>query len=383
MQAFRAESRSGRSDPNEPQRTPPFLTILSPACPPGAEFPRLAARGVHGELAEDPNPGRLRRPLEVVPGLSRTPTRAAAASRPGAAGAGTPSAASRSGARRRKDRSEVLVWLAADAQGRRPPGRARRRAVRRSARSASEWLDGVERGRIGRRRGTGKPYSDTTIASMRRRWQYKVRPEFGDRYRRRAHRDRLAALDRPARPPGPVPLDDRASSSRSRRASTPGPSAPSRRLVQRNPLRLVELPPNDEKPRHARRARARGRGAARRARARGPSPLRDRLLRRPAPLRDLPPRMARRPRRRPHRHPHPRHEVQERRRHAPPPADRRQPPHDPRRRLGAPGPPARRQGRRPLRDVRQDRRARRRGLETPPASTASRSTSAATPTPRC
>ena len=26
-------------------------------------------------------------------------------------------------------------------------------------------------------------------------------------------------------------------------------AAPSRRLVQRNPLRLVELPPNDEKPR--------------------------------------------------------------------------------------------------------------------------------------
>jgi hypothetical protein len=30
----------GGSDPNGPQRTPQFLTILSPACPPGATFPR-------------------------------------------------------------------------------------------------------------------------------------------------------------------------------------------------------------------------------------------------------------------------------------------------------------------------------------------------------
>jgi hypothetical protein len=44
-----------------------------------------------------------------------------------------------------------------------------------------EWLDGVERGRIGRRPGRGKPYSETTIASMRR-WEYNVRPELGNRF---------------------------------------------------------------------------------------------------------------------------------------------------------------------------------------------------------
>jgi hypothetical protein len=45
-----------------------------------------------------------------------------------------------------------------------------------------EWLDGVARGRIGRGRGKGRPYSDTTIASMRRRRRSKVRAEFGDRF---------------------------------------------------------------------------------------------------------------------------------------------------------------------------------------------------------
>jgi AAA domain/TrwC relaxase len=45
-----------------------------------------------------------------------------------------------------------------------------------------QWLDGVERGHIGRRRGRGKPYSDTTVASMRRSWVYRLRPEFGARF---------------------------------------------------------------------------------------------------------------------------------------------------------------------------------------------------------
>ena len=80
-----------------------------------------------------------------------------------------------------KDRGEVLVWLGSVSKG-------ADHLAELAARGATvgtlgdEWLDGVERGRIGRRRGRGKPYSDTTIASMRRRWEYKVRPEFGDRF---------------------------------------------------------------------------------------------------------------------------------------------------------------------------------------------------------
>ena len=31
---------------------------------------------------------------------------------------------------------------------------------------ADQWLDGVEQGRIGRRRGSGKPYAETTILAM-------------------------------------------------------------------------------------------------------------------------------------------------------------------------------------------------------------------------
>ena len=113
-----------------------------------------------------------------------------------------------------------------------------------------QWLDGVERGRIGRRRGRGKPYSETTIASdAPLAGSTTCCPEFGDRVRRRDHRDRLAAVDRPARPQGPVPLDDRQAHLASRRASTRGRRRRARRLVPRNPLRLVELPPNDEKPR--------------------------------------------------------------------------------------------------------------------------------------
>ncbi len=80
-----------------------------------------------------------------------------------------------------KDRSEVLVWLAAAAKGADHLAELASRGPTFGA-LGDEWLDGVERGRIGRRRGRGKAYSDTTIASMRRRWQYKVRPEFGDRF---------------------------------------------------------------------------------------------------------------------------------------------------------------------------------------------------------
>src|SRR3954468_10715403 len=173
-----------------------------------------------------------------------------------------------------KDRSEVLVWLAAAAKGADHLAELADRGPTFGA-LGDEWLDGVERGRIGRRRGKGKPYSDTTIASMRRRWQYKVRPEFGDRYAGEvSEMDWQRWIDQLTR-------QGLSRSSIAQLVSLASgiyawAAAPSRRLVQRNPLRLVELPPND-----------------------GPPPLRDRLLRRPPPLRALPARVARRARWRP------------------------------------------------------------------------------------
>jgi hypothetical protein len=110
-----------------------------------------------------------------------------------------------------------------------------------------EWLAGVEAGRIARRKGRGKPYSQTTIADYRGSYEGFLRPEFGPM---------------PADEIGEVEWQlwvDRLSSeglSRSRIAAIAVASAiyawaltPTRRFVTRNPTRLLELPPNDEKPR--------------------------------------------------------------------------------------------------------------------------------------
>jgi hypothetical protein len=80
-----------------------------------------------------------------------------------------------------KDRGEVLVWLGSVSKGADHLAELAARGPTLGS-LGDEWLDGVECGRMGRRRGRGKPYSETTIASMRRRWEYKVRPEFGDRF---------------------------------------------------------------------------------------------------------------------------------------------------------------------------------------------------------
>lgn len=111
-----------------------------------------------------------------------------------------------------------------------------------------QWLDGVERGYIGRRRGKGKAYSDTTIEGMRRSWRYHLKPEFGHRIA-----EEITEIDWQRW------IDELTRSGLSRStiakhiAVASGiyawASALSRRLVPRNPLRLVELPPNDEKPR--------------------------------------------------------------------------------------------------------------------------------------
>src|SRR4051794_41580830 len=83
---------------------------------------------------------------------------------------------------------------------------------------------------------------------MRRRWEYKVRPEFGDRFAGElSEMDWQRWIDQLTR-------QGLSRSSIAQLVSLASgiyawAAAPSRRLVERNPLRLVELPPNEEKPR--------------------------------------------------------------------------------------------------------------------------------------
>jgi hypothetical protein len=80
-----------------------------------------------------------------------------------------------------KSRTEVLSWFAAA-----KVGAEHVREVRRARpfvlQLADQWLDGVERGRTGRRRGRGKPYAETKILAMDRSLKYHLIPEFGPRY---------------------------------------------------------------------------------------------------------------------------------------------------------------------------------------------------------
>src|SRR4051794_16586333 len=79
-----------------------------------------------------------------------------------------------------KNRAEVLSWLSLT--------RDKEQLAQLAARGplfeelASQWLDGVEQGRIGRRRGRGKPYAETAIAAMRRSLLNHVFPLFGAQY---------------------------------------------------------------------------------------------------------------------------------------------------------------------------------------------------------
>src|SRR3954453_4327355 len=79
-----------------------------------------------------------------------------------------------------KSRGEALAWHAAMTKG---AGHLAELAKVGPTFEAlgEQWLDGVERGHIGRRRGRGKAYSDTTIEGMRRSWRYRLLPEFGPR----------------------------------------------------------------------------------------------------------------------------------------------------------------------------------------------------------
>src|SRR5262249_2218440 len=146
---------------------------------------------------------------------------------------------------------------------------------------------------IGRRRGRGKAYSDTTIEGMRRSWRYRLLPEFGPRIA-----EEITEIDWQRW------IDELARSGLSRStiakhvsvasgiyasASAPSPRPPPPHSPPRPAAQRGEAAP-------ARRAGARGGRLARRLGARGPPPLRDRLLRRPAALGDLPAGVGRRPR---------------------------------------------------------------------------------------
>jgi hypothetical protein len=146
-----------------------------------------------------------------------------------------------------KSRGEALAWHAAMSKG------AEHLAELATLGPTFEvlgeqWLDGVERGHIGRRRGRGKAYSDTTVEGMRRFWHYRLLPEFGPRIAEEISEiDWQRWIDELAR-------TGLSRSTIAKHVSVASgiyawASAPSRRLVPRNPLRLVELPPNDEKPR--------------------------------------------------------------------------------------------------------------------------------------
>src|SRR5262245_44232767 len=77
-----------------------------------------------------------------------------------------------------KDRAEVLSWLGATRKG--ADRLAEIAAVGWTFEAiGDEWLDGVEAGRIGRRRGRGKSYSPTTIEDYRRSYRHFLRREFG------------------------------------------------------------------------------------------------------------------------------------------------------------------------------------------------------------
>ena len=199
-----------------------------------------------------------------------------------------------------KSRGEVLAWLAAMRVRRRAPS-AEAQAGRLFEELGDQWFDGVERGQIGRRRGRGKAYSETTIRGWAGRWRTGCCRSSARESPRRSPRS-TGSAGSTARPRRAVPLDDREARlggvghlrlgvGADAPAGPAQPAAAGRAAAERREA----APP--------RRPGARGGGAARRAGAGGPSPVRDRVLRGPAALGDLPPRVGGRPRRRPDRDP--------------------------------------------------------------------------------
>jgi integrase len=146
-----------------------------------------------------------------------------------------------------KDRNEVLAWLGAS-RAAAPSVRAAARRARTFESLGDEWIAAVEAHRISRRRGRGKPYSDTTIADYARSYRNFLRPAFGsviaDELDERAWQQWIdqcsgAGLSR-LRIAGHVAVAS---------AIYAWALAPMRRYLTHNPLRHVDLPPNDERPR--------------------------------------------------------------------------------------------------------------------------------------
>jgi integrase len=147
-----------------------------------------------------------------------------------------------------KERAEVLSWLAATLKGQAAVDQIEA-AGPTFGELADEWLDGVQTGAVGRRRGKkGVGYSPTTLEGYERSLRYVLAPEFGARPASEIDdREWQTWVDRLSRE----------GLSRSRianhlavaRAIYGWASRPTRRIVERNPLLGIELPPNDEKPR--------------------------------------------------------------------------------------------------------------------------------------
>lgn len=146
------------------------------------------------------------------------------------------------------ERAEVLTWLAANIKGQDAFQEAWDAGPTFSA-LADEWLEGVRSGAVGRRRGRrGTAYSSTTLEGYERSLRYVLVPEFGGRAAAEIDdREWQTWVDRLSRE----------GLSRSRianhlavaRAIYGWAARPTRRLIERNPLVGIELPPNDEKPR--------------------------------------------------------------------------------------------------------------------------------------
>ena len=147
-----------------------------------------------------------------------------------------------------KDRGAVITWLAAAPKA--------QEALQEAAAAGPTfgelgkvWLEGVENGSVGKRRGKkGSAYSETTLAGYKRSLNNQLEEEFGARPAGEiVEVDWQMWADRLAR--------DGVSRSRIRNhlavasAIYGWASRPTRRLVDRNPTLGVELPPNDEQPR--------------------------------------------------------------------------------------------------------------------------------------
>ena len=120
-----------------------------------------------------------------------------------------------------KHRSEALAWLAAMSKGADHLAELAKLGPT-FEQLGEQWLDGVERGHIGRRRGRGKAYSDTTIAGMLRSWKYRLQPEFGGRGSPRRSPRSTGNAGSTSSPAPASPARPSRSTSRSRPASTPG-----------------------------------------------------------------------------------------------------------------------------------------------------------------